>query len=142
MIRIGQKDIPKWMFIKLPELKWEEKKVVGDCEDPICLERGCFRKVIDNENVTYPCTREWIEYIKPRPRLIHFIDRASIWIQTNLQKINIHICNPIRGECCIDLMCCSKEWHGTKHEHLLLSLIDKVKKGENTMVVKKQTNQN
>ena len=142
MIRIGQKDIPKWLFIKLPQLKWEEKKLVGNCTDPMCLERGCFRQIIENENVRYPCIREWTEHVNPKPRIIHLIDRASIWIQINLQKINIHVHNPIRQECCIDFMCCSKEWHGTKHEHLLLSLTDAGKKNQNIVRIKKMQNQN
>lgn len=142
MIRISQKQIPKWMLIKLPELTWTQQAVVGKCDDPMCAQRGCYQKIMEHQKVEYPCTRMWNDQIKPEPLWAYKLDRLSIWIQKNLQKINIHIHNPLREECCIDFMCCSKEWHGTEYEHLLLSLSDAAKNNQSIVKIKTMKNQN
>ncbi len=147
---IASTDWPQWLikFFEIDHSKYPEKLIVEEkpnftCEDPLCNQRGCF-----HGDTKVPCTRykvfkytrlqlPW--YLKLR---LKTLDRISLRLQKFLHKRGIAVHNPIRGECTIDFMCCSKNWKGTKYEHILGSISQAAQNGESTMTIQNNKNPN
>lgn len=135
-MRISQDNIPKWLFkfCKLPEFQNDEKQVVGPCNDPMCEELGCYRNIVDHEDVKHPCIKMFAEPYNYTPKWAYRIDRFSLWMQGILQKIGIHLHNFVRDECCEDFKCCSAKYEGTDIGGFLDELSGSAKKGKNFIV--------